>query len=221
VGINYQSCQETWLLLRNFHKSLTTASKTCSKYQANCHSWHFRFAFFSLQILMSWNLEWKIMWNLETTASLRSLWYFTLQLNSYIVYPSPHHHRHHYHHNQTVTYGHFFVIKSNSVGNVRHRRRQNLLKRLGEVEEIGKISMGIARVSLKLHPATECVARHRKKRTNNFGQLLNSRYEIISGNKSWRQYVAVPQAPNLYTEITTVKDISSLKYTELWFLPPK
>lgn len=46
-----------------------------------------------------------------------------------------------------------------------------------------KDSMGMTRVSLKLHAATECVARHRKQ-TNNFSQLLNSRYEIISGNKS-------------------------------------
>jgi len=32
---------------------------------------------------------------------------------------------------------------------------------------------------------------------------------------------SVPQVPNLYTEITTVKDIISLEYAELWFLPPK
>jgi len=57
------------------------------------------------------------------------------------------------------------MIESNAVENVRQRRRQNLLKRLGEVEEIGKISMGITRDPLKLHAATECVTRHGKTKT--------------------------------------------------------
>jgi 3-polyprenyl-4-hydroxybenzoate decarboxylase len=74
------------------------------------------------------------------------------------------------------------MIDSNAVGNVRHRHIRNLLKRLREVDESGKISIAITRVPLKLHAATESVAHHRK--TKNFSQLLNSRYELISENES-------------------------------------